>query len=462
MIPVLGRRKGNRYLPLPAILAGTVVLLIAAACGGDDLAIEEQTPAETPSAAAPSETASSDVPTGPSSSNVDAEAAISASPAAAIPATLPLIQNRQVGLLADPGPDCGDPLKAPKGAAEGKLAAEITGIHAWLNSKPLCLSDLRGKVVLVDFWTYTCVNCIRTFPYLKLWQSRYVDDGLVILGVHSPEFEFEKEPNNVRQAAADNGIVWPVALDNDMRTWRAFSNRFWPAKYLIDKDGVIRYTHFGEGSYAETEEKIRELLVEIGANLSLLDFELPQDQEVDPSFLEDGGVVTPELYGGFARGCHPFYGPLFVADPQYCQSTDEIRNYRDSGDHEGHLIHLKGPWYAGEENLRYSPDTLNGDYSDYMLIKFTAKSVNAVVTPDEGEEPFKVLVTLDDQYMTEENKGADVVIESDGRSFLIVDEPRLYMVVEAQSYGTYELKLSSNSPQFALFAFTFGVYASGA
>ena len=192
-----------------------------------------------------------------------------------------------------------------QGAGRGNLAAEITGINAWVNSEPLCLSDLRGNVVLVDFWTYTCVNCIRTFPYLRQWNARYADDGLVILGIHTPEFEFEEDRDNVLNASVDDAIVWPVALDNDYRTWRAYSNRYWPAKYLIDKDGVIRYTHFGEGAYAETEQEIRKLLEEAGADLTL-DIELPTDQVVDPGFLR-ARKLTRELYGGYGRGC---FSPL--------------------------------------------------------------------------------------------------------------------------------------------------------
>ena len=349
------------------------------------------------------------------------------------------------------------------GAAEGKQAAEVQGIHAWVNSDPLCLSDLRGKVVLVDFWTYTCVNCIRTFPFLREWYSRYADDGLVILGVHSPEFEFEKDLDNVRNATIEHDIKWPVALDNDFGTWRAYNNRYWPAKYLIDKDGIVRYTHFGEGEYAETEERIRELLVEAGASLSNLRGDLPEDQERDQAFLDAGSrVITPELYAGYHRGCDPFFGSAFVFNPEYCRSLDEVYEYEDSKDHRPHLIYLQGPWRAGSESLNYTPRELTDEYKDYLAIKVWAKSVNAVIKPTTDGAPFKVLVTADGEYLTDENKGADVVIEDDGRSFLVVDDPKLYLVVEAPAYGTFELKMFTNSPRFDVFAFTFGIYESGA
>ena len=178
----------------------------------------------------------------------------------------------------------------------GTRAPKIEGISAWINSDPIALQETAGKVVLIDFWTYSCVNCIRTFPFLKLWHSRYSDDGLVIVGVHSPEFAFEKDPVNVINAVEENGITWPVALDNDFTTWNNFSNRVWPAKYLIDHAGVLRYRHLGEGQYAETEENIRELLKEAGADLDGDNFPLPIDRPLDPEFLRSRNAeITREL-----------------------------------------------------------------------------------------------------------------------------------------------------------------------
>ncbi len=151
------------------------------------------------------------------------------------------------------------------GGAVGDLAPEFGGIEAWINGGPLTMEELRGKVVLIDFWTYTCINCIHTFPFLKEMHAKYADDGLVIVGVHSPEFEFEKSYDNVVEATQNDALVWTMAQDNDFITWRRYNNRYWPAEYLIDKDGVVRYTHFGEGAYAETEDVIRELLAEGGS-----------------------------------------------------------------------------------------------------------------------------------------------------------------------------------------------------
>ena len=148
------------------------------------------------------------------------------------------------------------------------LAPELRNTGAWINSDPFTLESRRGEVVLLDFWTYTCINCQRTLPYMKSWHEKYGEAGLVVLGVHTPEFEFEELLENVQEAVDEFGLLYPIVQDNDYGTWRAFSNRYWPAKYLIDKDGYIRYTHFGEGRYEQTEQWIRALLEEAGAELS--------------------------------------------------------------------------------------------------------------------------------------------------------------------------------------------------
>lgn len=348
--------------------------------------------------------------------------------------------------------------------AEGPPAAEIVGIEAWVNSEPLQLSDLKGKVVLIDVWTYTCVNCIRTIPFLKSWHAKYADDGLVIVGVHTPEFDFEKNLENVKEAVAKFGIAWPVALDNDKETWTAYKTRGWPSKYLIDKDGILRYTQFGEGKYAETEKQLRELLEEMGADLVELDPELPEFQAVDPIFASSpGNPVTNEIYAGWVRAIDASeFTSAYVGNDEYLQNPDKTVEYEDPEDHIAHRIYLQGPWFSGAESLRHDRETSN--FEDYMRLRYGAKSVNVVINP-EGEDikPFKVLVTtgLEDEYLTEENKGEDVVIEEDGRSFLYVDEPRMYSVVQGPSYGLRWLKLSSNSPHFAVYAFTFGVFDSG-
>ncbi|MCH8839028.1 MAG: redoxin domain-containing protein [Candidatus Marinimicrobia bacterium] len=158
----------------------------------------------------------------------------------------------------------------PVGGQLGNRAPEFTGLTNWINSESLTMEGLQGQVVLVEFWTYTCINCINTMPALKKWHAKYADAGLVIVGVHSPEFAFERDYDNVVEHTIKYGLEYPVAQDNDFATWKAFNNRYWPAEYLIDQHGVIRYRHFGEGAYAETENLIRKLLEETGADLSAI------------------------------------------------------------------------------------------------------------------------------------------------------------------------------------------------
>jgi cytochrome c biogenesis protein CcdA/thiol-disulfide isomerase/thioredoxin len=187
-------------------------------------------------------------------------------------------------------------------------APELSGVTGWLNTgaEPLTIAGLRGRVVLVDFWTYSCINCIRTLPYLRAWHDRYADDGLVVLGVHTPEFQFEKDPANVARAVDDFGIRYPVALDPDYRTWHNYYNRYWPAHYLIDREGRIRFVHYGEGAYEQSERYIQQLL----AITAPVESEAPQ---------ENGRAHTPETYLGYRR-----------ADRYEATSAGSIRLVRDS------------------------------------------------------------------------------------------------------------------------------------
>ena len=353
---------------------------------------------------------------------------------------------------------------APRGGQVGGPAADFQGISNWINSEPLTLDGLLGagggrdaKVVLVDFWTYTCVNCIRTLPYLKDWHDKYADSGLVIVGVHTPEFEFEHLTENVVAASESFGLGYPIAQDNDFATWKAYSNRAWPAKYLVDKNGVVQFRHIGEGKYAETEFRIRQLLEDAGADLSGIKPEVAADPQLDPAARDwkARNILTRELYGGYSRNYSSF--GLYVGQPKYYEGPDQVLEYADPGDHANGNLYLHGLWYNGQEELRHARQTEN--HEDYIALKFSGTSANAVVNPA-GTEPFDVQVTLDGRSLRPEEAGPDMVIEG-GRSYFRVDEGRLYEVASLPEYGTHELKLSSNSEDFALFAFTFGAYEEG-
>ncbi len=347
------------------------------------------------------------------------------------------------------------------GGSVGSLAPDFAGIDTWINSDALSIANLKGRVVLVDFWTYTCVNCIRTLPYLQEWHEKYKEHGLEIVGVHTPEFDFEKITANVQNASDDLGVVWPVAQDNDFGTWRAYSNQFWPAKYLIDKDGVVRYTHFGEGGYDETELAIRELLRDAGAELGSIGRSDDDGPEVIPAaYTEDPEArITRELYGGWNRN-YTSTGQ-YIGHASYYDLPETTHEYVDPGEHFNQFLFLDGVWTSGLESIKHGRAT--EAYEDYIGLKFSARSANAVIDLEEGVEPFKVKVTIEDKNsgayrpLTEDEAGADVAFE-DGETFLNVDAGRMYFVVSLPDFDDRELKFSSNSPDFGLFAMTFGAY----
>ena len=339
----------------------------------------------------------------------------------------------------------------------GSAAPEFAGIVNWINSPPLTMEELRGKVVLIDFWTYTCINCIRTLPYIKEWHAKYADRGLVIVGVHSPEFEFEKRTDNVVRSAEESGLAYPIAQDNEFGTWRAFNNNAWPSKFLIDAAGTIRYAHVGEGAYRETEEQIRALLTEAGADLSDVAVNEASAQRFDPRAydVDPEKRITREIYGGYQRNAST--RGIYVAQPEYYDAPNQAREYADPGVHLNQFFYLHGLWENGYESLRHARVTES--YEDYLALKFVATSVNIVLDPA-FDATYDVQVTLDGGPVPEESAGGDLIVK-ESRSYFVVDEPRLYAIVELDEFSTHEMTLSSNSDQFALFAFTFGAYPEG-
>ena len=354
-------------------------------------------------------------------------------------------------------------LPEPDRTGDEPLAPELRDTGAWINSEPFTLDSRRGEVVLIDFWTFSCINCIRTLPYLRSWHDKYADSGLVILGVHAPEFEFEKVLENVQGAVDEFGLLYPIVQDNERGTWRAFRNRFWPAKYLIDRDGYIRYTHFGEGRYEETEQWIRKLLEETGADLSGISDETEQAPVVDSEAREARGDErrTRELYAGFRRNFNALTSgnrSPYILQPDYFSSPGEDVLYFDTGEHQNNYLYLEGLWRSTDESIVHARGT--EDFTDYVAILFYATQVNAVMAPA-GAEPFTVRLIMDDAPLTPDQAGVDVTFDDEGNSIVIVDEARLYNLIELASYGGHELTLSSNSDEMELFTFTFGSYDTG-
>ena len=289
-------------------------------------------------------------------------------------------------------------------------APELDGWTHWVNSEPLTLAGLRGKVVLVDFWTYSCINCIRTLPYLTSWYQKYADSGLVIIGVHSPEFEFEKDTQNVIEAMEDFGVTYPVVQDNDFNIWRAYNNRYWPAKYLIDKQGRVRYTHFGEGQYAETEKNIQLLLGE--TDTPMVDLQEYQSAS-----------RTPETYLGYGR----LSGYASLEDLR----PDQTTAYTAPDSLQLNQVAFSGQWLIAEEHAEPEPGAR-------LSLRFDAKQVNLVM--DTAAASGRVRVFLD---------GREISIVS-------VDSARLYNLVELATPGDHTLTLEFLDSGLQLFAFTFG------
>jgi cytochrome c biogenesis protein CcdA/thiol-disulfide isomerase/thioredoxin len=303
-------------------------------------------------------------------------------------------------------------------------APEIVAGGEWLNSQPLKLQELQGKVVLIDFWTYSCINCQRTIPYLRNWWSKYKDKGLVIIGVHTPEFEFEKSVKNVEQAAKDFGIEYPIMQDNNFGTWRVYENQYWPAKYLIDKNGYIRYYHFGEGNYVETELAIQTLLKDAGAE------GLSKDLMTTTYDVKSG---TPETYIGFERN------NFFTSPESIAQNT--FKKYTKPANLAINKFALEGEWEIHGEYAEPKPGSS-------LYINFSALEAYLVMQPTEGTAQARVKVYVDGQlqYFGEDNKDGIVT----------VDSARLYKLVKLAKPSRHILRLEFIDGKVEVFAFTFG------
>lgn len=342
------------------------------------------------------------------------------------------------------GIDLKNILKSSKLPIKGR-APELVGIEDWINSEPLTVAGLKGNVVLVDFWTYTCINCIRTFPHTTAWYEKYKDKGFVLLGVHSPEFNFEKKKENVAREIAKYNIRYPVALDNDHKTWNVFANRYWPAHYLIDAAGNIRYTHFGEGRYAETEKGIQQLLLEAG-HLSV--DEAAEVREAG-SEVEFGKIGTPEIYLGYLR-----INNLGNKDVKVLPSS--IYTFQPPKDIEQNRFYFVGEWKIEPEFAELVGDGgLPDGAAGKLIIRYKANKINMVLdTKDGASVPLEL--KLDGVYLTEQNKGADVILES-GKSIAHINSSAFYNFVDTgDEYDWHTLEIIINSPGLKAFTFTFG------
>jgi thiol-disulfide isomerase/thioredoxin len=290
--------------------------------------------------------------------------------------------------------------------AKSTPAPEITGISQWINSKGETIKGLRGKVVLIDFWTYSCINCLRALPHNVGWYNKYKDSGFVELGIHSPEFAFEKVLGNVQKAVIENHITYPVGLDNELGTWNAFSNQSWPAEYLIDKDGNIRYTHFGEGEYSKTEQAIQALLKENGKTVHTA---IDTSGDTAPIIASQ----TPETYLNYSRGGNFANSDKFVADKPV--------NYALSGQLLPSEWSLGGKWTVGKES------SVTQENGAQLSINVSAKEVYLVM---DGPNDQPITLTLNGQPVTPTNAGGSDV---DANGQVHLRGARLYTLIKSDT-----------------------------
>ncbi len=321
-------------------------------------------------------------------------------------------------------------------AVDGLLPSALAGATGWLNSPPLNAAALRGKVVLVDFWTYSCINCLRSLPHLRAWADRYGTHGLVIIGVHTPEFAFEKDPANVAAAVRRLGVSWPVALDDDYAIWRAFDNRYWPAHYFIDVHGRIRHQHFGEGGYAESEQVIRSLLAEAGhTDLPPAGGQvLATGVEAPADFIAG---MSPETYLGYARAERFAGGTL---------ARDRSATYRAPAQLGRHAWALDGRWTVQAEDVRL--DSPGGR----IVFRFAGRDLHLVLGPGARGGAVRFRVRIDGKPPGADH-GSDVDAQGNG----VVRTQRLYQLIrQAQGNGPRLFEIEFEDSGVRAYAFTFG------
>ena len=299
----------------------------------------------------------------------------------------------------------------------------------WLNSKPLTPADLKGKVVVYDFWTYSCVNCVRTLPYVESWYQRYAKDGLVVVGVHSPEFDFEKIHHNVAAAVKKLGVTYPVVFDDDMDIWNEFSNQYWPAKYITDTSGSLRYEHFGEGEYSATESVIR----------ALLHIKKDAPKAVDPRKQQESltAAITPETYLGAERG-----------DPQSQNLNNGDQHFTLPDNIEHNRYALGGTWNVNSQYLQST------DAKETLALRYQGGEVNLVMDRL-GTNVVTAVVELDGKPVPALARGASIS-ERDGATVVDVNAADLYGLIKNGPKGDHTLTISPQAAGVQAYAFTFG------
>ena len=315
-----------------------------------------------------------------------------------------------------------------------RKSPELQGISGYINTSAEKLKQqLQGNVVLYDFWTYSCINCIRTLPYITAWDEKYADEGLVIIGIHTPEFEFEKNYENVVFATDKFGIKYPVVQDNEKEIWSDFQNRYWPRKYIADHEGYIRFDHIGEGAYKETEQVIQLLLEERSNAIGNI---IEKKELVNLDEFKHATFRTPELYFGynFAEGRNQLGNEKGF-------SKNKIVDYQLPERFKQHYFYMEGMWKNNNDGMKLISD------SGKIVLNFNAKQVNIVAN---GNAELNII--YDGMIISENSRGHD--IDSNGN--VRISEPRLYNLIELDQEGPHEIIIEVEDPDFEIFTFTFG------
>lgn len=331
-------------------------------------------------------------------------------------------------------------------ASDVKTIQSFDGGQQWINSAPLTPAALHGKIVLVDIWAYTCLNCLRTLPYEKAWYERYQKYGFTIVGVHTPEFAFERDSENVTAAAKRLGISWPIVLDNDRTIWNRYQNQAWPHEFVIDADGRVVSDHIGEGDYEQTEAVLQRLIhaAHPSATLPQRMTLLPQD-----SYDKPGAVCypqTPEMLIGMGNGSAAALGN------QEGYQRDHVVQYYDPQHHhvDGYL-YLQGPWFDSDQAVVHARASAA---QDYAALRYHAIQVVAVLKPEAGK-PMTVYIEQDGKTLPVQDAGSDVRYDDQGRSYVNVDMPREYDLVMNKHFGHHDLRLSTAQYGLGIYSFDF-------
>lgn len=321
-------------------------------------------------------------------------------------------------------------------AAQYPRAKELSDIQGYINTNTFKLVDLVGKkVILLDFWTYSCINCLRTIPHLNEWYQKYKDQGFVIVGVHSPEFSFEKDYANVAKAVTDAGIQYPVVLDSNMGTWKAYGNQYWPREYLIDIDGYVVHDHIGEGNYDETEKIIQNLVME---RARVLGENMPAAQSITSPHQDDIQTASPETYFGSTRNQYLGNGRAGVSGEQtFTQPPNVVPN----------TLYLAGPWNIHDEYA----ETVGSAAIGY---RYQAKRLY-FVAGGSGGKSMDIEVLRDGKSLDASVKGADIFFR-DGKSYVTISGNRLYKIIEDSQAGGHTVEFVIPESGLQAFTFTFG------